>query len=212
MKRMSTTMGVLAILLAVASTVPALAQHDHEDLIIGRTGGGQLKVEFGHWDEAHGLDPVSGLIEGWAADHPGLAALDVDEPGEDFFTLEPGAQIVFEVMSFDPAFKVHTPGFADVLDDPGDRWLVGDHELHKHPQAWHIDSEDPDYDPQQTVWHAEFRFLDVGTTGYTPSDTYTLTFTPVPEPTTAFLIGWGFLALLRCRKSCHNQLWRCGTG
>lgn len=184
---------VLAAFFAFAGT--ALAQHHHEgDLVVGRTGGGQLQVEF-DFGAPLALPPVDGLLKGWALDDPGFDHLEADEPDEDFFMLGSGAQIRFDVVSFAPAFQAWTPGFAAALRNPGDTYVFPDGELLHGHLNWHIDALDPQFDPAAGPWTASFRLVDVGSTGYTPSEVYTFAFTP--EPSTLALVGLGALVLRR---------------
>jgi hypothetical protein len=166
-----------------------------EDVIVGRSAGGQLRVE--HNGETTLLPPVNGLINGWALDEPGFLGLSKDEPLEDFFVLEDGAQIQLEVLSFDLAFQGWTPGFASIFHLPGDVWTIGGAEFDEHP-TWHINSDHPGFDPNQVEWQATFRLLDVGSTAYNPSEPITLTFTNVPEPGGLGLLG--LMAGLRRRR------------
>jgi hypothetical protein len=116
------------------------AQHEHDDLVVGVTGGGVLSVE-GDFDEAHYLPPFSdGGINGWFSDDPGFESLEEDEPDEDFYMLESGADVYFELIAVDPAFKMYDPSFTLLV--AGDTFAFGGHEFHEHP-FWHIDSDDP---------------------------------------------------------------------
>jgi len=181
------------LLLHSASTAFA-----HEgDLFIGRSDAGQLKVEF-DTSIAIGLPPASGLLNGWAADDPGFASLDVDEPDEDFYMLDGSADIVLEVVSASPAMKGWTPGFATALDLPGDQWAIGAAPFDTH-LTWHIDQDDPAFDDLQSFWSFSFKVLDVGTTEYAESDPVVLQFERVPEPTSfaMLLVAGSALALRR---------------
>ena len=171
-------MALSLIVVAVAGVcAPVYAEHDHEhhDIIIARTAGGQLAAEF-HFDEETHLEEVSGLLNGWAGEAPGFGHLDADEPAEGFFMLEDGVQVYFEVVSFDPAFKSWAEGFSVVLQNPADSALLGGEHLHTHFE-WHIDHDDPGFVHDQHEWAASFRLTDQGSTGYAPSETYTLVFT-----------------------------------
>jgi len=184
---------ILASLFAFTGT--ALAQHHHEgDLVVGRTEAGRLQIEF-DFDTPIALPAVSGLLQGWALDDPGFDHLEADEPEEDFFVLGTGAQIRFDVVSFAPAFQAWTPGFAAALREPGDSYVFPDGELLHGHLNWHIDALDPQYDPAAGPWTASFRLVDVGTTGYSPSDAYTFTFTP--EPSAFALVALGALLMRR---------------
>lgn len=187
---------VMTALLAGAGA--AFAQHDHEgDFVVGVDATGQLMVE-GDFDEAAFLPPFSdGGINGWLGDDPGFTNLDEDEPDEGFFMLAAGADVYFEFVSADPAFKVYDPFFA--LMSPGESFALGGHEFDEHP-FWHIDSDDAAFDPNQTVWNVQWRLLDLGTTGYGESQVYTSQFTNVPTPGAAVLAGVAGLAALRRRR------------
>jgi hypothetical protein len=187
------SLSISVVLLAVAG--PALADEHEGDLVVGRTGANQLRVEF-DFVPPIALPPVNGLLKGWALDDPGFDHLESDEPNENFFVLGDGAQVRFDVVSFAPAFKAWTPGFGAVLHNPGDAYVFPDgHLLHGHLD-WHIDSQDPLFDPAVGPWMASFRLVDVGTTGYSPSDVYTFTFTPEPSSLALLMLG-GLTALRR---------------
>lgn len=185
-----TTVGLLA-------TTTALADGEHEDITVGVTGGGQLAAHF-EWDEVHELPFVDDVLHGWLGDDPGFVHLEEDEPGEDFYMLADGVDVYFEVVSFDAAFQAWGPGFTGPYADPGDQVYLGDAELHDHLE-WHINADDPAYDPGAAPWQAHFRLVDQGSTGYLPSETYTLSF--VPEPASAALLLIGGLAIGRRRRA-----------
>lgn len=187
------------IVLATAGlTLPSLAQTRHEgDFFIGVNGAGRLAVE-GDFDDAHQLPAFdSGGVRGWFGDEPGFASLDVDEPDEDFYTLAPGADIWFELLSIDPAFKVYDPFFTPV--GTGDGFGLGGHEFDEHA-FWHIDSDDPAFDPGQSVWTITWRVTDMGATGYDASGVYTSQFTNIPAPGGLAGAGVAALAFLRRRR------------
>jgi hypothetical protein len=118
-------------------------------------------------------------------------SISADEPDEDFFQLAAGADIIFEIVSIAPAFKLYTPGFTVTLDAAGETWDLGATPIHEHP-TWHIDADDPNYVPGQTLWQVTFRLTDQGPTGYSPSPDYTVLFTNVQKamPATS---TWGIV-------------------
>ena len=201
-----TMIGIPMVLWTGFAAAGASAQHEHEgDIVVGRTGAGQLAVEFDA-KPPFALPPVSGLLEGWLADHPGFMSLGKDEPKEDFFGLAAGANVVFELLSVDPAFQVWTPGFSAVVNDPGETWKIGGAEFDAHA-TWHINSADPSFDPLRGVWEATFRLIDAGATGYAASEVITISFVAVPEPATAALlvIAAGGAWLHRTSKPGHER-------
>ena len=183
--------------LAIAA-MPVLAEHEHEDLVVGVTSGNQLAIEFGHWDEAHELPVVSGLLSGWAGDHPGFAHLEEDEPGEGFFKLGDGVEVWLEVISFETGFKAYDGGFSGgPYSNVGDQAYIGDDHLHSHLE-WHIDPTTPGFDELDGPWEATFKLIDKGNTGYLPSENYTLSF--VPEPASFSVMMIGVLVLFKRKK------------
>jgi hypothetical protein len=189
--------GLVAAAVLGASVTPVLGHHEG-DIVVGRTGAGTLTVEFDDFGEVFQLPPASGLLNGWAGEEPGFDHLEADEPSEDFYVLEAGANVVFEVVSFDLALRGDP--LTDDLHDPGDQTVLGDEELHEHID-WFIDRDDPAFDPLQTVWEARFKLVDTGTTNYADSQTYTLKF--APEPGTMGLLALGGVALLRRPRSAR---------
>lgn len=197
MKRNTRIIVALAATAIAFSSAPAWAHEGHEDIIVGRTSGNQLTVEFDGFGETHELAPVNGLFNGWAGDDPGFAHLEADEPVEDFYTLQSGADIYLEIVSIDTALRGNP--LTDDLDVAGEQALLGGYELHEHID-WLIDSDDAGFDPLQTQWDVSFKLVDMGaTTNYSDSDIYTLSFTNVPEPASVVLLAVGGLAAIRRR-------------
>jgi hypothetical protein len=169
----------VAILAYVTALTTGSARGQHQgDVWIGVTPGGQLAVStygFVPADNYAALDPVDGLIKGWSDSDPGfdrvVAVPDVDP-------LASGAAIWLEVVSADPAFQVIDDAF-QFLHDPGDDTLLGGSNLHEH-LTWHINNQDPAFDPTQCVWHATFVLRDDGTTGYATSEPLEFSFSTEP--------------------------------
>jgi hypothetical protein len=189
---------IAAFVMMALVAAPAMAEHEHEDVEIGVNGAGQLSAHFEDWDEIFELEPVDGLLNGWLGEAPGFVHVEEDEPAADLYHLEAGVEVYLEVVAFDDAFQAWADGFAYSVSEPNDQALLGDEELHGHLD-WHINSDDPLFDPLQEVWQAQFRLVDNGTTGYDPSDTYTLNFT-TPEPASLVLLMLGGALGLRRRS------------
>lgn len=165
---------IFALSAVIALGALATSGSAHEgDFFVGRNGANQLVVEF-DFNETLPLEFVDGVLEGCAFDEPGFANLDVDEPDEDFYMLDPSSVIVFEVVSVDPAFSGWTPGFADRMDAPSDQWSIGSPPFDEH-LVWHADSTHGSFDAG-TVYSMTFRLLDTGPTGYGASEEYTVMF------------------------------------
>lgn len=160
------------------SGLPARAQHA-DDLVVGRSQSGQLKVVgFVEDQEYAELSPASGILQGWTGIEPGLDHLPVAVPGEDVYPLEQGATIWLRLVTADPAVRAIDTSFA-IIDEPGEESLLGDHLLHAH-LTWHVSSLHPAFDPEQCVWRAAFVLRDAGTTNYATSEQFVLSFSIVP--------------------------------
>ncbi len=189
---------MMTSVLTIAGLAFATAADPHDgDFIVGVNGLGKLMIEA-DLDEAFYLPPFNaGGIVGWFGDDPGFVSLDEDEPGEDFYTLKTGADVWFVLVAVDPAFRVYDPFFN--LMSPGDSFWLGGHEFDVHP-FWHIDSDDASFDPTQTEWHATFRLMDLGSTGYGTSDDYRVAFTNIPSSGAGALLALAGVGALRRRR------------
>jgi hypothetical protein len=171
-------LGVAAVVV-LALTSHAFAQHDG-DVWVGRTAAGQLIVSPSSYVPAENfkdLFPVSGLLKGWTDDDPGFDRLVDAEPEADVYPLEPGVEVWIEVLWVEPAFRL-IDNSLHILDEPGEQSLLGDHTLHVHP-TWHINSNDPLFDPEQCVWQGAFVLRDFGSTNYEDSEPLVFSFTNV---------------------------------
>lgn len=188
-----------ALSLSVAANA-ALAGDPHEhgdDAVVGISDAGKITLEF-DTDEVFPLPPVSGLISGYALDDPGFLSLDKDEV--DLFMLDPAAVIALEIVSIDPALNVWAPGLTSIADEPGEQFLIGTPAFDEHP-TWHIDTEDPAFDPLQETYSVTFRLIDQGTSNHAPSEDITVRFAAVPEPATLLLMTAGALVALKRRRT-----------
>ena len=189
----------IVAMLTNASAVFAGGHAHADDFIVGRTGSNQLAAEFDPGD-IHDLPIVTFIPgDGFGGDDPGFAALDVDEPGEDFFTLSASAEISIELVSRDADLQVLDDAlFTTLLDTAGDQWaLPAGNTFDTHP-FWFVD--DPDFSELGQTFDLSFKLVDVSGT-YTDSPVYSTQFVAVPEPHSLALILVGGLAMLRRRRS-----------
>lgn len=119
--------------------------------------------------------------------------------------------IAVERVAFDDGFEMRDyDTYFPVLENDGDR-----HELPKlflgdkynesgtlgawgfHHHQWFVAQAGG---PGET-FSATFRAIDLGTTGFTASDEYTISFVTVPEPASLGLLSLGGLALVRRRRN-----------
>lgn len=166
------------VLLGLLCTL-AWAEHQG-DVWVGRSGAGQLKISPAGFLPAENyavLPPVGSLLHGWADDDPGFDRLVTPQPTYDVYPLQTGCAIWLEVVACDPAFRAIDAAY-QILDAPGESTYLGGSGLHVH-LTWHINSDDPLYDPTQCVWNATFALRDLGSTHYTASAPLTFSFTNV---------------------------------
>lgn len=193
-------MMMTAVLLVALSASTALAQHGG-DVVVGRSSGGQLKIEA-DLDEFFLLPPSP--PDGWVGDEPGFDHLPSDETGEDFYTLASGASIQFVLVSKDAGLRILQQqglNLVEVLANPGNSATLGGNTLHMH-LTWWIDDDIVGAD-FEGVRSATFYLHDAGTTGYADSDPFTIRFTnttAVPEPLTLWMLATGGLAAIGLRR------------
>lgn len=196
---------ILTLGVAIAASFSTMARagddhgHGHEgDFIVGRTGSGQLAVEFDS-DEPYELPIVTFIPgDGFGLDDPGFMALDVDEPDENFFMLAGSAEIAVELVTKDADLQVlDDTVFTTLMSNPGDQWgLPTGDSFDVHP-FWFVD--DPDFSELGQTNSFSFKLVDLGGT-YTDSPTYTADFINVPEPHSLALVLVGAAALIRRRS------------
>lgn len=163
--------------LALVGSAPVFAQHIG-DVWIGVNASHQLAVSSnGFVPERNfaALQPTSGLLKGWTEDDPGF---DHVTATTDLAPIGSGAAIWLEVVSANPAFQAIDDGF-QILHNPGDNTFLGGFNVHEHI-TWHINSQDPAFDPDQCVWETTFVLRDDGGTGYATANPLTFRFTNIP--------------------------------
>ncbi len=174
MTRETTRMAAfLALTLAAAAPV-ALGQHAG-DIWVARSGSGQL--DRAGFDVDVNLKLLSPGDGGWSDSNPGFDRLLTPQPQNDLFSLESGCRIFLEAVELDPGLIIVQIGTFQVMDGPGDRLSLRPlgPSLHEH-LLFLIDSTSPNYNANWGVWHATVRLVDTGTTGYAPSEEFTLKF------------------------------------
>jgi len=128
---------------------------------INRGANNQLKAEFLYF-LIHRLIKRNASYPGWLDNALPFGEVDWTDPGLDIYPLDPGTQIVVEMQSTDPAFSMRDPNDLNQVYGPGSQLFVGvgGTNFETYPW-WYLDKTDPAYDPQQEVWSASFRFIDL---------------------------------------------------
>lgn len=174
---------IIVIAMAVViSAGQAGAQHAG-DLWIGVDADGRLTLDVIHgYDPANNvrtLSPVNGpFFWGWTSSDPGFDHLTASYPALGLVPMDSQAEIWLEVVDIDPGFYVEIPpSYSSWLGSPGDKTFLGyGSTLHKH-LVWHIDTNDPAYDPNQCAWRITLALTDARAgSGHLPSETFILTF------------------------------------
>lgn len=158
----------------VAGSDRAFGQHN-VDVWPGRTSSGRLNIGGLDLSQLIPLLPTSGLINGWANNDPGFDRIVVSQPANNLFPMAAGAEISLRIVAADPGFRVIDNSF-EVIQFPGEETFLGDNMLHVHV-TWHVDADDPEFDPLQCEWDATFILVDDGSTNYQDSAPFTLMFT-----------------------------------
>lgn len=191
---------ILTGMVVVAGASAQAQPHHHgDDGVVGVNGNGVLGMEI-DLDEAYPFEEffTSALLNGWISDAPGFTALDENEPDEDFFVLGAGADVHFELVGTSSgAMEVYNPFFDIPALSGGDRFAFGAGDFDTHP-FWFLNTDHPSYDPSDAEWSVDFKLVDLGSTGYADSETFTIRFV-IPSPAGAglFAVGGIFAAWRR---------------
>jgi hypothetical protein len=166
-----TIIGSTAVLSFASSS---FAQHPG-DVWVARNSNLQLAVGgFALADVPTVLPPSGGLFPGWSDNDPGFDRIVTAQPENDLFPMSAGAQVHLVVVEFDPALRAIDTGF-NVIDSHDESTLLGSASLHTH-LTWNININDGAFDDEEYLWEATFVLRDMGSTGYTDSESVTLKF------------------------------------
>ncbi len=207
---------LMGVVLAAGAAATASADLE-SDFGVAWDGVGQLAVEFNFGS----VEPIAnfatngganGDFTGWFSDEPGFANFDTDEPDEGLFVVPDGTVVAFELISASPAFTVYDLTFDNIVA-PGTNIELGSVQrdaltgdvisgFDDHPW-WTVDVNSPGYDPSVFSYDLTFRLVDLRTDGIAPlapTDPITVTFTRIPTPGTAALLGLAGLGAMRRRR------------
>lgn len=139
------TMAICAVALCA---MPAVAQHDHSDLLIGSDadGAGSLVLDYPFGETPIVRVTDSGFAGLFTSTDPGFMPAE-DEPLESVFALDLGSEIGVEITDIDSNVTLQLG--ATTLDQVGDSAVIGTHDnadpelsdLHQHPEFRVILSE-----------------------------------------------------------------------
>jgi len=193
---------LLTIILGSITTVATAQPHEHGgDGIIGIDATGKLAIEM-DLDEAFIFEELfaSTDLNGYIADEPGFASLGEDEPDEGFFVLGSGADIHFRLVGTSgPEMQVYNPFFDTPSLSSSETFALGaGNDFDTHP-FWFLNTDVASFDPMQEEWSVDFQVVDLGSTGYTDSDVYTVRFA-LPSPATGAVLGLAGLGAMRRRR------------
>lgn len=174
----------LAALCSVSLTQFSSAQHAG-DIFVGRSAANQMKYGPNGFvpDEPTNvvlLPPTSGLFNGWSDSNPGFDRVVTAVPELDLYTMASGANIYLEIVTIEPAFQIYDTSL-NLFDQPGQRPRLGNNALHRH-LTWFINSQHPQFDPNKRVWTCTFKFVDLGSTGYSASAPFVMRFANACNP------------------------------
>ncbi len=114
-------------------TSQALAE---EEIDVGRTAAGQLKVEIGFTQPLELAASVYPGISGYATGEMGLHSIFFDDPENDFLQLSPAADFRFILLAKDPGMEVWNDTGSGYLGI-GESFFIGPAPFDTHP-VWNI--------------------------------------------------------------------------
>ena len=164
-------------LTSILISTRAMAQHEG-DVWIGQTASHRLaRGGFDPESQLIYLPPSDGVLHGWADNRPGFDRVLNPLPDRDLYPLDPGADIYLEITAIDRAFRLIDTSFR-IYDEPGEAARLGDQNLHTH-LIFHINSDDPLFDPDACIYEANFVLRDDGAAQHQTSSPFTMLFTNV---------------------------------
>lgn len=198
---------VLSIFLARSG---APAQATLIDFTISQSGPHEHQLQLirpSLVSEPYPLDFVTdGLLAGsYATIEPGWDGLGADIPGDEFFALLSNTGVALQRVSFPDGFSMLDSGLNPILESDG---------------TFHIFAGEPE--GEGLLWHEHLRFVGSGDFGlgheflptfrlmdangmHSASDTFTLRFVTVPEPTSLLILAVGAAGLAFRRNKSRQQ-------
>lgn len=186
-----TLLAVAAAAILLPTTQLAAQILDHpEGWYIHRGANNQLKADFLSLIIQR-LTQRNSNYPGWLDNSRSFEEVDWTDPGLDIFPIDPGTQIVLEMGLIDPAFSMRDPNDLSKVFATGSQFFIGVGGTHFEVFPWwYLDSTDPQFDPAQKIWRAQFRFIDLTGT-HDPSEwldpgMQAIPWIPAPGPMTLF--------------------------
>src|SRR5689334_5111755 len=166
----STTFAGLSLAGFIALMVwPARAE---EEIIVGRSAAGQIKVDVGFTPPLELPVSVFPGISGYATGELGVHSILLDDPGHDFFQLSTAADFRFLLLAKDPGMEVWNDtgsGYMGV----GETFFIGPAPFDTHP-IWNLVTWLPARPYSLTLMVRDLNGV------YSDSAPFVLSFTPVP--------------------------------
>jgi hypothetical protein len=158
----------LMLALFVAGQVFQAAAHDEEEIIVGRSAAGQIKVDEDFTQPFHVPLSVFPGIPGYASGEIAFHSTILDEPTNDFFRFSGGGDFRFVLLAKDPGIEIWG-GLSYMAI--GESYFMGPDAFDVHP-VWNIVSGTPG-----NMYSLTVRLYDTNGV-YSDSEPLVLTFTP----------------------------------
>jgi hypothetical protein len=187
-----------AFLVMLGLSRPTLGQH--VDFEIAQDGSpAHTLIINGDPDILGGIEPidlplqVGGPLDGlYAGQEPGWASIEMDDPANGLFTLLPGHQVSLQRLGGSAGFLMYDTAFNPILENTGDIYtFASDAQGNLHEDLFFAA-------PAAGNYSLELRLIDLAGL-HSPSAPVMLSFTALPEPTSAALLVLGALTLLHRR-------------
>lgn len=157
------------IVFVIVLMMAPLALAEEDDILVGRSAEGKLKFETSYVQPFELPASIFAGISGCATGSLGVHANDLDDLGNDFFTLSTASDLRFILLAKDPGMEVWNDHGSSHMG-VGENFFIGPPYFDTHP-IWNLVTGTPG-----NTYSLALKLHDVNEV-YSDSDPFTLSFT-----------------------------------